>query len=48
MPKHPTSPSPSKKIYYAGGSARIAANKIRKMAKHFKKHPNDKQTGDKL
>lgn len=44
MPKHLTGPSPSQKIRYAAGPARVAANKKRKMEKHLKKHPNDLQT----
>lgn len=43
MPKHLTSPSPSKKIRYAAGPTRIKANKTRKLVKHLRKQPNDKQ-----
>ena len=48
MGKHLAGPSPSKKIRYTNGPSRVAANKIRKMLKHLKKHPNDKQTAEKI
>lgn len=48
MPKHLTGPSPSEKIRYAAGPTRIAANKLRKMKKHVKAHPNDLQTAAKV
>lgn len=48
MPKHLTSPSPSKKLYYAAAPGIVKANKVRKMRKHLKKYPNDKQTAGKL
>lgn len=48
MSKHLTGPSPSKKLYYAKADGIIKANKIRKMKKHVKKHPNDLQTAGKV
>lgn len=48
MPKHLTSPSPSKKLRYAAGPARVAANKVKRMKRHVKNHPNDLQTAAKV
>ena len=36
--------SDKKKAYYASGEVRIKANKIRKLRKHIKHHPNDLQS----
>ncbi len=40
--------SDSKTARYAKGAATSARNKLRKMAKHIKRHPNDLQTKGKL
>jgi len=40
--------NPNRKAKYAAHPQKAIKNKLRKMAKHFKLHPNDKQTGSKL